>query len=773
MTHKSIIFCALFVLLFSCNEANKIQGLLVSDNEALAAALNNAKPGDEIIMANGVWTDVQIRFKSQGTEKMPITLRAETPGEVFLEGKSDLKFGGEYLIASGLFFRNGQTPTDVVVEYRTHKDSVANHCSLVNSVILDYNQLKRDRSDRWVEFHGRYNTLDHCYIAGKSNRGPTVRVDIEGNESIRNYHQITNNHFGPRPPKGGPSGETIQLGNSYTSMSPSNTLVANNLFERCNGEVEVISSKTNFNEFRNNVFYKSEGSLVMRHGNYGIIEGNYFIGDEASSQIGGIRVINTGHWIVNNYFYNLKGSSFRSPLAVMNGIPKSPLNRYNQVTDVVVAFNTWVNCKSPWQFGVGTNISQSKVLPASEIRSARAIRTVVANNLIYNDQGDAMPIVAHDSIDGVKFRNNLISNQGISFKPNKGLTATDFKMKDISDHIFVPEPDLHDVELYPGFEFDKITQDIFGNSRATVNSPGAVVTAKGITPEILDKSKYGASFFSNEAIKKEARTIDVSPEKGVLTLALSEAEPGDIISLSPGNYSITASLVIDKKISIKSKETADKPVLQYEGPEATALFEMHPRGDLVLEGISLKGTGTQMAFASLQDNMSSLYNLYVKDADISSFKYILIGYKESFSDEISFVGTSFSNCTYGIELAEETNDKGDYNVENLMIDACEFDQIKGSPVDYYRGGYDESTIGGNLSIKNSIFTNCGKKAKAGILINSYGIVNVDISNNTFKNNPVKMVALLWGAKNNSHAGNSLQNSGEIRVEENLKLRLLY
>ncbi len=773
MTHKLFICCSFIVLFISCNVGEKESGLLVSDNEALTAALNNAKPGDEIIMANGVWTDVQIRFKAQGTEKMPIRLRAETPGEVFLEGKSDLKFGGEYLIASGLFFRNGQTPTDVVVEFRTHKDTVANHCSLVNSVILDYNQLKRDRSDRWVEFHGRHNTLDHCYIAGKSNRGPTVRVDIEGNESIRNYHNITNNHFGPRPPKGGPSGETIQLGNSFTSMSPSNTLVANNLFERCDGEVEVISSKTNFNEFRNNVFYKSEGSLVMRHGNYGIIDGNYFIGDEASDQMGGIRVINTGHWIINNYFYNLKGSSFRSPLAVMNGIPKSPLNRYNQVTDVVVAFNTWVNCTSPWQFGVGTNISQRNVLPASEIRSARAIRTIVANNLIYNEKGDAHPIVAHDSIDGIVFKNNLINNQGVAFKSNEGLLEREFGINGISNNIFVPDQDLSETELYPGFEFEKINKDIFGNSRATANSPGAMVTAKGITPDILDKSKYGTSFYSNETIEKEIKTIDVSSEKGALAIALAEATDSDILTLSPGTYSIAASLVINKKITIKSKEAASRAVLQYEGSEDTALFEMHPKGDLILEGISLHGSGTQMAFASLKDDMSSLYNIHASDIEVEGFKYILKAYKESFSDEIAFVGSRFTNCTYGIELAEETNDKGDYNVENLIIDTCTFEQIKGSPIDYYRGGYDESTIGGHLSVKKSTFTNSGKEAKAGILINSYGIVNVDISKNTFQNNPVKMVALLWGAKNNSHSDNTLLNSGEIKVEENLKLRLLY
>ena len=324
---RTSLLILLLTLMFSFSKQDVSAQIMVSDSAELQTALENAKAGDEIVMADGVWKDVQIKFRGEGTEENPITLRAETPGKVFLEGKSDLKFGGDYLIASGLFFRNGQTPSDVVVEFRTHKDTVANHCNLVNSVILDYNQLKRDRQDRWVEFHGRHNKMDQCYVAGKSNRGPTVRVNIEGNKSIRNYHQITNNHFGPRPPKGGPSGETIQLGNSFTSMSPSNTLVANNLFEKCDGEVEVISSKTNFNEFRNNVFYKSEGSLVMRHENYCIVDGNYFIGDDDSEQMGGIRVINTGHWIVNNYFYNLKGSSFRSPLAVMNGIPKSPLNR--------------------------------------------------------------------------------------------------------------------------------------------------------------------------------------------------------------------------------------------------------------------------------------------------------------------------------------------------------------------------------------------------------------------------------------------------------------
>ena len=120
-----------------------------------------------------------------------------------------------------------------------------------------------------------------------------------------------------------------------------------------------------------------------------------------------------------------------------------------------------------------------------------------------------------------------------------------------------------------------------------------------------------------------------------------------------------------------------------------------------------------------------------------------------------------------------TNDKGDYNTEYLTINNCNFKNVKSNVIDYYRGGYDESTIGGNLFLTNSTFTNCGAKEKNGILINTRGIINVDISKNTFKNNPVKLVALLWGAKNNSYADNQISNSGKIRVEENLKMKLMY
>ncbi|WP_282041808.1 chondroitinase-B domain-containing protein [Winogradskyella flava] len=772
---NSIIAFLLLVTLISCKEVSQSE-LFISNTEDLEQVMSNAKPGDEIVLKNGVYRDVQIKFRGKGTKDNPIVLKAETPGEVLIEGESYLKFGGEYLVVEGLHFKNGFSPSNAVVDFKiSHKDApdeIANNCKFTNCVIEDFNKPKRDNSDLWVQFWGRHNELSNCYIAGKTNRGPTVRVSIAGIESINNYHQIVNNHFGPRPVKGGPSGETIQLGDSYTSMSPSHTYVANNLFEECNGEVEVISSKTNFNVFKNNVFYRSEGSLVTRHGNYVTVDGNYFIGDGVNENYGGIRIINTGHWVVNNYFYGLKGKSFRSPLAVMNGIPKSPLNRYNQVTDVVVAYNTYVNCSSPWQFGVGQNLAQADVLPKSEIRSARAIRTTVANNIIYNEKGLEKVVVENDKADGVIFKNNIINNQGLEFKDfDGGIVEATIELRELSDNIYIPVGIPDDFEAYDGFDFNTIDTDLLGVSRKDDKSIGAITGKNVSNPNILDKSKYGTTWFSNEIEAKDPVTHNVSNVEELIA-RINEASNGDIIALASGFYNLDSSLEIQKTLLIQSQGN-ERAQLVYSGEANTPLFSLQPYGKLTLDNIGLKGNSENYAFSSLKQNMYNHFGLTVQNSEISDFSYVLKVYKESFAEHITFKSTSISNCENGIELSEETNDKGDYNTEYLTINNCNFNNIKANVIDYYRGGYDESTIGGNLLVSNSTFTNCGVNEKNKTLLNHRGIINVNITENTFKNNPVQFVSILWGAKNNVESENTLVNSGQIKTEQNLKLTLMY
>lgn len=768
----SLLLVSAMLLLFSCGENSGSKSRLVSNATELNHAISQAEPGSEIVMANGDWKDVQIKFVGVGTEESPITLRAETPGKVFVRGESDLKLGGDYLVVDGLCFEGGASPSTAVIQFFINEDTLANNSRVTNCVIRDFSKAQRNMTDFWVLFKGRYNQLDHCYLAEKSNRGPTVRVNLSGNQSIKNHHKISNNHFGTRPPKGGPSAETIQIGSSFNSMTPSHTLIMDNLFERCNGEVEVISSKSNFNEFRNNVFYKSQGSLVTRHGNYCIADGNYFIGDEDSPFVGGVRLIGTGHLVTNNYFYNLHGKDFRAPLAMVNGVYKPTINRYWQVTDAVVAYNTWVNCTSPWQLGVGSNVDQKDILPASEIRSETPIRTLLANNVIYNEKGDKSPILRVDSIDGIDFRSNVINNQGVAFRGVDGLTEMDFSVRESEEYIYVPGSKLKDVDVYMGFEFDQITKDLFGDSRKDNNVVGAICESTAQHRNIMDLSQYGPEWFDPTPPQPEPKTHSVGTA-GELAKAVSDAADGDIIELTSEKYDINASLRINKKLTIQPVDPTRKTTISFAGAAETPAFEMNPKGQLILKSVILSGTGDNYAFASLKENMSSLYNLEVIDSEISNFNYVLKAYKYSFSEYIRVEATVIKNCINGLELSAEDDDKGDYNAENIYVVNCRFEGVKQNVIDYYRGGYDESTVGGNLVVTGSTFTNSGAKEQDGILINTYGIMNVDISDNTFRNNSVKLVARLWGAKNNSHADNVIKNSGKLVVEQNLPLKMMY
>ncbi|WP_405412933.1 chondroitinase-B domain-containing protein [Maribacter sp. Asnod1-A12] len=772
MKNIFLIFTIL-ILLASCKENISKKSIRVNDILELNSAITKATPGDNIILSNGIWKDAAINFYALGTKEKPITITAETPGKVFLEGNSFLHLGGEYLSVSGLYFRNGHSPNSSIIRFMISEDTVANNCKISNTVIKNFNKPNRYNNDRWIELYGKNNSFDHNYISGKSNDGETLRVFFTGNQHINNHHQITNNYFGPRPRKGGPRGETIRIGDSKTRFSPGYVNVSDNYFDACNGEVEIISDKTNFNSFKNNIFYKSEGSLVLRHSSYATVNGNIFIGGDESEFYGGIRVVNAGHLITNNYFYKIKGKEFRSPLAIMNGIPMTPLNRYLQVSDIVVAFNTWIDCTSPWQIGIGQNIESASVLPISEIRSAPPIRSILANNIIYNTEVDNTPFINHSEIDGILFKNNIIDNNGSAYSEYDVLQNADLNMEKINDWLYAPIDSKEGMinQVYNGFDFEKIDKDVFGAMRNNKNSIGAINSISKAKNFIIDKKTYGPNWFSVEETDYESKIIKATSAKGELADKIKQAHSGDIIELTDVLYQIKKPLIINKNITLRSKNATTKSQLTFTGKNDSVAFQMNPYGTITLEGIKINGATNKIAFSPLQENMSAAYNLNLQNCELNNFGFILKAYKGSFANTITLKNSTFKNCINGIVLAAD--EKGDYNAEMIQVEYCEFENIEKNVVNFYRGGYDESTIGGHLSIFNSSFNNCGQYEKTKILLNTKGIINVYLSDNTFKNNAIDYVALLWGEKNNHHKNNILINSGKIKVEEQQKLKILY
>ena len=119
MKFKVLILLICTSIFYSCEK--ETNNTLVSNVKELSEAIKNAKAGDNIVLKNGIYKDIEINFIGEGTKENPITLKAETSGEVFIEGVSNLEISGNYLVVDGLFFRNGHSPTKNVIAFRTSK----------------------------------------------------------------------------------------------------------------------------------------------------------------------------------------------------------------------------------------------------------------------------------------------------------------------------------------------------------------------------------------------------------------------------------------------------------------------------------------------------------------------------------------------------------------------------------------------------------------------------------------------------------------------------
>ncbi|MXW82471.1 MAG: hypothetical protein F4246_09780 [Rhodothermaceae bacterium] len=384
------------------------ENTLVRTVDEFREAVRHAQPGDTITMANGIWRDANLVFDADGAEGDSITVRAETPGDVILTGQSRLRIGGQYLKVEGLWFHRGALDRGHVIAFRT--DRAARHSRITNCAVTEFNPDNWLLQYKWVSVYGTHNRVDHCYFAGKTHDGATLVVWLaDPPDDEPNYHRIDHNHFGHRPELGKNGGETIRIGTSSRSMQDSYTVVEHNLFERTNGEHEIISNKSGHNTYQHNTFLEAQGALTLRHGNNATIRENWFLG-RGKPGTGGVRVIGEDHLVTHNYFSELEGDSSRASLSVMNGIPNSPLNRYFQVKRPVITQNTFVGTRVSILFGLGAD-GEKTLLPED---------VLFGQNVIFTENGKSV-VTAYVSADDVTWSENVFYGTQLGIQSPPGI----------------------------------------------------------------------------------------------------------------------------------------------------------------------------------------------------------------------------------------------------------------------------------------------------------------------------------------------------------------
>ena len=283
---KSTLFLVKFVLiLFFISFKTNAAIINVSSISALQTASNTASPGDIIVLANNTYLNSTINITTSN-----ITVRAETPGGVILNGTNAITISGNNVTFSGFQFISGSITGNLITV-------TGNYVTLTQ---LNFNGYS---AQKYINLQGQYDEVAYCNFENKPTSAPIGNlVHIAPNGTVPNYAKIRYCSFRNMGGTGGDNGnECIRIANGAQSTFLCRTIVEYCYFENTgNGDSEAISVKSRENTLRFNTFRNNQNAMmVFRNGNDNVAYGNFFIG------AGGIRIKEANNiYCYNNYFEN-------------------------------------------------------------------------------------------------------------------------------------------------------------------------------------------------------------------------------------------------------------------------------------------------------------------------------------------------------------------------------------------------------------------------------------------------------------------------------------
>ncbi len=738
---KNII--AIFILTFYIFSA-KAETILAKNKAELKSANDVAKPGDIIVLKNGNWENVSIQLTCNGSSEKPILVKSETRGKVVIKGLSNVRIGGNWITIDGLIFTEGYSPIGNAWEFKANKQ-VANNCRITNCVLKSFNNPNRMKENYWVALYGKNNRIDHNNFINKTNLGVLMAIILEDDKSRINNHRIDSNYFGYRKPLGSNAGEIIRVGVSEHCTFYSNTKIINNLFEHCDGETEIISIKSCGNVVRNNVFTECQGAVVLRHGNNNTIESNLFLGNGKVGS-GGVRVINEGNWIVNNYFSNCKGEGFRSPLAIMNGVFNSPPNRYLPVRDAVIANNTFSNC-TPFSICEGSD-AERNVAPKN---------VYIFNNLFYADK-EAVSFKYFDKIDSVYFKGNVM-NSKISKTVQQG-----FEQQNISVSMFNDNP-------FPSYQNGKSAISLPDSiksqeSKRLKTSFSTNIGCIGLTYFIAlsnQSKKLGIQWsLPIEKIIAINTKFEACKDAETLYHYLSKDLPSYQVELTGTYYNFTRPIKLTQNTNIKGSKTE---VFFTSSSPIESVFEMSAITQLNITDLYMNASSLKANQLIAADSSGTCihYGLTIDNSRISHLNntILLNAFRTSYASQIDINRSTFFNSNTLFKLTDEQEKKGYYNVEKMSINHCTFVNNKGQILGLIRTGNDESTMGPMLNFNDNIIIDCNNEKE---LIHLEGVQFSNIANNYFMQSNLSKIALKYSDNvraKHLQQNNQFINSGTV------------
>ncbi len=410
-----------------------------SSLEELQELLNDAQPGDRLVLAEGSYSaSSPLKVDRAGTAASPIVIAAETVGGVEIRGQ-----GSFHVIAPAshihlegfVFLHQKAVRFGVGTQFCRITRNVFENAGVTHYLMVDGD----DTEVSYNEFRNKSTVGQMLKIGGAPTR-PAERTWVHHNY----FHDFTN--------VGTNGGETIQVAVGENSMRSAFSRIEFNLFERCNGENELISNKSCDNVYHANTFRDSpQGELTLRDGDRITVSGNFFLNTR------GLRIFGDNTNVFNNYFEGCTVAIVVGCGTDADHILGQPFKAYDRVDNLRLVHNTLVNNRKHIEFQ-----AREKGMPAQS--------AVIANNLIVGDAGSL--VVFGAAPHNTTWKSNLLWGDAVDGDaPREGFRRADPRLAPC-------EPLLR---LGPGSSavdaaadgFAEVVQDLDGQTRDGPKDIGA------------------------------------------------------------------------------------------------------------------------------------------------------------------------------------------------------------------------------------------------------------------------------------------------------------
>ena len=300
---------------------------MIESAEELSARATRARPGDVLVVRDGVYADWRVSVPCKGSEGRPITIMPETPGGVTFRLNTRIDIRGDWIVLRGFRFDHC---SQLAVHIAGGSHNRVTQCQFFHcgTAHTTFAHILR------VDMGSHYNRVDHCYWTGSKCMSVGQRNHHRYPENVGTHNRYDHNVFRDIVRIWINGQENIQLGQGVPFDAELLAVVEYNLFDYAWGDGEIFSSKTSRNTFRYNVAANCVYSaFTLRGGDHAVVDGNVLINNG-----GGIRIFDRGHTITNNLIADCAGAAITFQIG--HAVGKS---RGIPAAECLIANNTFVN----------------------------------------------------------------------------------------------------------------------------------------------------------------------------------------------------------------------------------------------------------------------------------------------------------------------------------------------------------------------------------------------------------------------------------------------